>query len=70
VDVAEEPGDAERKREQADDEQRVGMWLSTHRPSPFWGRAADIADTLLIISLFPLALGVAGLFGYIHGLGG
>jgi type VII secretion integral membrane protein EccD len=48
----------------------VGMWLSTHRPSPFWGRAADIADTLLIVSLFPLALGVAGLFGYIHGLGG
>ena len=48
----------------------VGMWLPTHRPSPFWGRAADIADTLLIVSLFPLALGVAGLFGYIHGLGG
>jgi type VII secretion integral membrane protein EccD len=48
----------------------VGLWLPTHRPSPFWGRAADIADTLLIVSLFPLALGVAGLFGYIHGLGG
>jgi type VII secretion integral membrane protein EccD len=48
----------------------VGMWLPTHRPSPFWGRAAEIADTLLIVSLFPLALGVAGLFGYIHGLGG
>jgi type VII secretion integral membrane protein EccD len=48
----------------------VGMWLSAHRPSPFWGRAADISDTLLIVSLFPLALGVAGLFGYIHGLGG
>ena len=48
----------------------VGMWLPTHRPSPFWGRAADIADTLLIVSLFPLALGVAGLFGYIRGLGG
>ena len=47
----------------------VGMWLPTHRPSPFWGRAADIADTLLIVSLFPLALGVAGLFGYIRGLG-
>src|ERR1035438_137300 len=48
----------------------VGLWLPTHRPSPFWGRAADIADTLLIVSLFPLALGVAGLFGYIRGLGG
>jgi type VII secretion integral membrane protein EccD len=48
----------------------VGMWLPAHRPSPFWGRAADIADTLLIVGLFPLALGVAGLFGYIHGLSG
>ena len=47
----------------------VGMWLPTHRPSPFWGRAADIADTMLIVSLFPLALGVAGVFGYVRGLG-
>ncbi len=48
----------------------VGIWLPTHRPSPFWGRAADIADTVLIVSLFPLALGVAGVFGYVRGLGG
>ena len=48
----------------------VGSWLSAHQPSPFWGRAADVADTFLIISLFPLALGVAGVFGYLHGLGG
>jgi type VII secretion integral membrane protein EccD len=41
-----------------------------HRPSPFWSRAADIADTVLIISLFPLALAVAGVFGVLHGLGG
>jgi ESX secretion system protein EccD len=48
----------------------VGMWLPGHRTSPFWGRAADIADTLLIVSLFPLALGVAGVFGHIRGLVG
>jgi type VII secretion integral membrane protein EccD len=48
----------------------VGIWLPTHRPSPFWGRAADIADTVLIVGLFPLALGVAGVFGFIRGLGG
>jgi type VII secretion integral membrane protein EccD len=48
----------------------VGIWLPTHRPSPFWGRAADIADTVLIVSLFPLALGVAGVFGFVRGLGG
>jgi type VII secretion integral membrane protein EccD len=47
----------------------VGMWLPAHRPSPFWGRMADIADTMLIVALFPLALGVAGVFGYVRGLG-
>jgi len=40
-----------------------------HRPSPFWNRAADVADTMLIISLVPLALAVAGVFGLLHGLG-
>ena len=48
----------------------VGIWLPTHRPSPFWGRMADIADTMLIVGLFPLALGVAGVFGFVRGLGG
>jgi type VII secretion integral membrane protein EccD len=48
----------------------VGSWLQGHRPSPFWGRAADIVDMLLIIGLIPLALGVAGVLGYLHGLGG
>ena len=47
----------------------VGIWLSAHRPSPFWGRMADIVDTMLIVSLFPLALAVAGVFGYVRGLG-
>jgi ESX secretion system protein EccD len=48
----------------------AGSWLPGHRPSPFWGRAADVADTLLIVSLIPLALGVAGILSYLHGLGG
>ena len=48
----------------------VGMWLPGHRPSPFWGRMADIADTVLIVGLFPLALGVTGVFGKVRGLGG
>jgi type VII secretion integral membrane protein EccD len=48
----------------------AGSWLQGHRPSPFWGRAADIVDMLLIIGLIPLALGVAGVLGYLHGLGG
>jgi type VII secretion integral membrane protein EccD len=48
----------------------LGMWLPGHRPSPFWGRMADIADTLLNVGLFPLALGLAGVFGKVRGLGG
>jgi type VII secretion integral membrane protein EccD len=48
----------------------VGLWLPGRRPSPFWGRVADVADTMLNVGLFPLALGVAGVFGKVRGLGG
>jgi ESX secretion system protein EccD len=48
----------------------VGLWVPDHQPSPFWGRAADIVDMLLIVSLIPLALAVAGVFGYVRGLAG
>ncbi len=47
----------------------AGIWLAGNRPSPFWGRMADITDMILIVALFPLALGVAGVFGYVRGLG-
>jgi type VII secretion integral membrane protein EccD len=47
----------------------VGIWMPEHRPSPFWGRIGDIVDMLLIVGLLPLALGVAGVFGYVRGLG-
>jgi hypothetical protein len=48
----------------------AGTWLPAHRPSPFWGRAAELTDMLLVTSLVPLALGVAGVFGRIRGLSG
>ncbi len=48
----------------------VGLWLPGHRPSPFWGRVADISDTVLNVGLFPVALGLAGVFGKARGLGG
>lgn len=48
----------------------VGTWLPGRRPSPFWGRAADVIDMLLVVGLIPLALGVAGVFGYVRGLAG
>ncbi len=36
----------------------AGTWLSAHRPSPFWGRAAEVVDMVLVVALVPLALGV------------
>jgi type VII secretion integral membrane protein EccD len=48
----------------------AGVWLPGHRASPFWGRAADVADVSLVAALVALALGVAGILGYLHGLGG
>ena len=47
----------------------IGNWLPGHRPSPFWGRAADVMDTLLIVALIPLSLGAAGVLTFLHGLG-
>ncbi len=47
----------------------VGMWLANRRPSPFWGRAGDIVDTMLIVALWPLMLGVVGVLGFVRGLG-
>ncbi|MCG5218954.1 type VII secretion integral membrane protein EccD [Streptosporangium sp. KLBMP 9127] len=48
----------------------LGLWLPTGRPSPFWGRAADIVDLLLIIALTPLAIGVLDLYVWVRGLSG
>jgi type VII secretion integral membrane protein EccD len=47
----------------------VGMWLANRRPSPFWGRAGDIVDTMLVVALWPLMLGVVGVLGFVRGLG-
>ncbi|GAA4518922.1 MULTISPECIES: type VII secretion integral membrane protein EccD [Nonomuraea] len=48
----------------------IGLWLATGRPSPFWGRAADILDVALIVQLFPLALGVLEVYTWVRGLSG
>jgi type VII secretion integral membrane protein EccD len=47
----------------------AGIWLPGHRPSPFWGRAADVVDLAFVASLVALALGVAGILHSLHGLG-
>lgn len=48
----------------------IGMWLSMGKLSPFWGRAGDIVDVVLIVQLFPLALGVLEVYGWVRGLSG
>ncbi|NRQ39082.1 type VII secretion integral membrane protein EccD [Nonomuraea sp. NN258] len=48
----------------------IGLWLPTGKPSPFWGRAGDIVDVILIVQLFPLALGVLEVYSWVRGLSG
>lgn len=48
----------------------IGLWLPYGRPSPFWGRAGDILELLLIVALFPLALGVLDVYSWVRGLAG
>jgi len=46
----------------------VGVRLPGWRPSPWWGRLADIGDAVAIASLVPLALEVAGVLAVVRGL--
>ncbi|MET8049364.1 type VII secretion integral membrane protein EccD [Streptosporangium sp. NPDC005286] len=48
----------------------IGLALPRGKPSPFWGRAGDIVETLLIVALFPLALGVLDVYSWVRGLAG
>ncbi|MEU5876570.1 type VII secretion integral membrane protein EccD [Spirillospora sp. NPDC047279] len=48
----------------------VGMWLPKNRLTPFWGRAGDIIEIMLVVALIPLALGVSGVFDWVRGLAG
>ncbi|GGO82993.1 type VII secretion integral membrane protein EccD [Nonomuraea cavernae] len=48
----------------------LGVWLPSGKPSPFWGRAGDIVDLMLIAALFPLALGVLEVYTWVRGLSG
>ncbi|WP_019632916.1 type VII secretion integral membrane protein EccD [Actinomadura atramentaria] len=48
----------------------VGMWLPNHRPTPFWGRAGQILEIMLVVATIPLALGVAAVFDYVRSIAG
>jgi len=47
-----------------------GVRPAGSRPSPVWGRAADLLESLAVIAIVPLALAVLGLYGYVRGLAG
>ncbi|WP_131739255.1 type VII secretion integral membrane protein EccD [Actinomadura roseirufa] len=48
----------------------MALRLPGHKPSPFWGRAGDIIDLVLITSLFPLAMGLLSLYAQLRGMAG
>ncbi|GAA1699449.1 type VII secretion integral membrane protein EccD [Fodinicola feengrottensis] len=47
-----------------------GLVIPGRRFSPFWGRALDIIEVLLVVAIVPLAIGVLGLYSYVRGLTG
>jgi type VII secretion integral membrane protein EccD len=42
--------------------------LPTRRLAPTWGRAADLLESTLVLSVIPLAVGVLGVYGAVRGL--
>ncbi|MDM4721476.1 type VII secretion integral membrane protein EccD [Micromonospora sp. WMMA1363] len=44
--------------------------LPQHRPSPWWGRSADVLETLTAIAVAPLALAVLSVYARVRGLAG
>ena len=41
---------------------------ATAPPSPYLGRAADLLDTLIVVSVIPVACAVLGLYAQVRGL--
>ena len=48
----------------------AGATYSHRSPSPYLVRAADMVDTILVISVIPVACAVLGLYGRVRGLAG
>jgi type VII secretion integral membrane protein EccD len=47
----------------------AGATYSRRPPSPYLGRAADLVDTLTVVSVIPIACAVVGLYGAVGNLG-
>jgi type VII secretion integral membrane protein EccD len=46
----------------------AGSTYSRRPPTPYLGRAADLVDTLMVVSVVPVACAVLGLYGRARGL--
>lgn len=46
----------------------AGATYATRAPSPYLGRAADLVDTLMVVSVVPVACAVLGLYSQVRGL--
>ena len=46
----------------------AGARYADRPPSPYLGRAADIVDALIVVSVIPVACAVTGLYGAVSGL--
>jgi type VII secretion integral membrane protein EccD len=47
----------------------AGATYSRRPPSPYLGRAADLVDTLTVVSVIPIACAVVGLYGAVGSIG-
>jgi EccD-like transmembrane domain len=48
----------------------AGATYSQRPPSPYLGRTADLLDTVIVISVVPVACAVLGLYEQVRGIGG
>ncbi|MFF1817250.1 type VII secretion integral membrane protein EccD [Kribbella sp. NPDC058245] len=48
----------------------AGIWYTSHRPSPYLSRYAEIVEIMVILALIPVAAAVLGLYGVVRGWGG
>jgi type VII secretion integral membrane protein EccD len=48
----------------------LARWHSTHSPSPYLPRAAELFEIFVVLAVVPTACAVLGLYGLLRGLGG
>ncbi len=47
-----------------------GVRMAGRRLTPYWGRFGDVVEVMVLLSVIPLAIGVAGAYTRMQGLFG